>query len=543
MVNRRFIRMLLAIVFALSFWGWLSLYRSEFLEPQHFPGQQDWLLTGDEPAYMMMALAIHRGEGINVRGAVESKAYEVFQSGSLPVRHDNDWTWSNYQARGMSFILDQSERWGNAQILWLPPFYSYWLSPLFSLEQPVRRANALIQAGLLTALATILFFLSLKAGPWTAATTGMALFSGLGGIPIGYYTTQAFPELLTLSCIVAGLVLYAREKRASDLAGDLLCLTALFLTPRSLIAVTLLFLFRIGYSFRSRHWSGLFILLSGSGLYVFSNLLIWGRILPPAAGGLISLLREKSQLADIGWIALGGVGAVTLLIWSVMYAAHTKHRRVVLPSVIAGWSLLAMVAGLGLAPELFSVLAQGVFMQFLSRDMGLLFSNPLSFASLLGCGWLLLRKWDRTALYGLLLFLGYLAVNASFPDYRAGRCPMGRYQVLLNGILIAGLVRALLLYGQGPPAAWLTGPVWLLGCFSLVIAGFLTTHPNFWYRDYHPLFAFKLIQRHYDWLPQWGRPHVIGLSLAWLTLYSLTLLIPVAVTRWVRGRVTVKHLR
>ncbi|MCB1101848.1 MAG: hypothetical protein KDL10_05770, partial [Kiritimatiellae bacterium] len=160
MVNRRFIRMLLAIAFALSFWGWLSLYRSEFLEPQHFPGQQDWLLTGDEPAYMMMALAIHRGEGINVRGAVESKAYEVFQSGSLPVRHDNDWTWSNYQARGMSFVLDQSERWGNAQILWLPPFYSYWLSPLFSLEQPVRRANALIQAGLLTALATILFFLS-----------------------------------------------------------------------------------------------------------------------------------------------------------------------------------------------------------------------------------------------------------------------------------------------------------------------------------------------------------------------------------------------
>lgn len=509
-------------VFVLGFWGWLSGYRTEFLQPHHFPDQQDWLLTGDEPAYLMVGLALHRGEGINVRPVVASGAYTNFQGRTLPVRHDNDWTWSNYQARGMTWVLDRSAAWGDAQILWLPPFYAGWLAPMFGLDAPVRRTNALAQAALLTLMAGLLFAPILRRRPWPeTAAAGMALFAGLGGIPVGYYTTQAFPELLTLSCVLGALLLYAAGRRDTDLAGDLLGLAALFLTPRSLVAIVLLSLFRSGEGLRFRRWEVPVVHLAGWGGYVAANLLIWGRILPPAAGGFLSILRDRTDLAGIVWVAVAGVLAAALVIGSVVLAVRSPRSRILVPSVLGGW-LLLVVGGMAFAaPSLLVLLLQGVFMQVLSRDMGLLFSNPVSFAALIGCVGLLLHRRDRVTLFGLVLLLGYLAVNAGFPDYRAGRCPMGRYQVILNGILIAGLVR----YLGTPGAPWrvlLRGPVWILGIGSLVIAYVLQGHPNYWYRDYHPLFGHDLIQRKYHWLPQWGEDHVVLLSLGWIALYTVT---------------------
>lgn len=525
-------------LFGLVFWFGLAQYRSEFLEPRHFPEQRDWLLTGDEPAYLMMALALHRGEGVNVRGVAESGAYEVFQTRTLPVRHDQDWTWSYYQEQGMETLLDRSDAWGDAQILWMPPFYSAWLSPLFHLDIPVRRAHALVQAGLLTLLACLLLRPALHTGPWTAATVAMALAAGFGGIPVGYYTTQVFPELMTLSCLLGALMLFSLDRRGADAAADLLCVGALLLTPRSLVAIALMSGFRMAVGLRRRRLETVLIHPLGWGIYVAANLVIWGRLLPPAAGGLLSLIREQSHLARVGWIAAGGVAVLALAAGSLVWAARSARPRRNLALAVGGWVGAGLAAGLVLAPGLLHLMAKGVFMQFLSRDMGLFFSNPLSFVSLIACAGLVLHRWDRTTLYGLLLFLGYLAVNASFPDYRAGRCPMGRYQVLLNGLLVAGLVRAL----ATAPDRWrdgLAGPVWLLGAASLVIAGLLAAHPNFWYRDYHPLFAYKLIQRDYGWLPQWGEPHVWALSFGWLGLYALTFAAWFGIRAWrnrVRGR-------
>ncbi len=93
-----------------------------------------WLLTGDEPAYLLLAQAIASGDGLNVRPAHERGSYRDFQSRA--VIGSDQWTWEAYRALGFKPWLDRGKAWGDSQILprlpLFPPSWRRWLRTLAS---------------------------------------------------------------------------------------------------------------------------------------------------------------------------------------------------------------------------------------------------------------------------------------------------------------------------------------------------------------------------------------------------------------------------
>jgi hypothetical protein len=130
----------------------------------------------------------------------------------------------------------------------------------------------------------------------------------------------------------------------------------------------------------------------------------------------------------------------------------------------------------------------------------------------------------------LALFWGVVFVVASFPDFRAGRCPAGRYQVIPGYLLLFPLFR-MMVAERSPWHRRVAWAMYVLGPLSLAMGLKIATHPNYWYRSYHPLFGYATAQPHYELLlpdpEQWT---CVVKAVIWTMLFLAPLFLPDVVT-------------
>lgn len=134
-------------------------------------------------------------------------------------------------------------------------------------------------------------------------------------------------------------------------------------------------------------------------------------------------------------------------------------------------------------------------------------------------------KWWRSKEHRILWWSNMLSIVltliglASFPDWRGGVCPACRYGVLLQWLAIPPLL-VWTKIGLSKLQRVMVGLPLLYGATQTLL---LYNHPNWWYREYNPIFAYPSIQPLYRFLPDLTDLTVrsVGTTVAWSCLFAL----------------------
>ncbi len=338
-----------------------------------------WLLTGDEPGYLLLSQALASGDGLNVGPSHQRGSYLSYQSRA--VIGPDQWTWEFYRSLGFTPWIDRSEAWGDRQVLPRLPLFSAVISPLVARSRQPRWLIGFLQALLVAGMAAVFAGLVAWADPRAGIHSSAALLFVLGSIPIAYYTTQMFPETLTGVLLLSSLALHTRGGRFASLVGNALLVLCLWTTPRVAAGILAASAVLAARGWQERRYVNVGALVFGWLAYVLWNLWVWGSWIVPNQN------------------------------------AGSRNSPAFLP--------------------------EGILRFFLGNDVGLLFLSPVTWVCLVAgiVNLLVLRKHLDLAWAGL--FAGILAAVASFPDVRAGTCPAGRYQVIPAYLLAFPVVRLL----------------------------------------------------------------------------------------------------
>lgn len=362
------------ILFAVSSW-----HRSHLI-----PGGADferaqWLLTGDEPGYLLMAQAFAAGDGLDVGPSHRGGSHLSFQSRA--VLGEEQWTWEYYRSLGFKPWLDRSKSWGSRQVLPRLPLFPAVAAPLVAHSRQPRWLIGFLQALLVAVTAALSVGLVARDHRGAGIHPAAALLFVLGSIPIAYYTTQMFPETLAGALLLLALALHSRGGRSAGLAGNILLILCLWTTPRVAAGILAASAVLAVQAWRERHLANAGALVLGWLSFLLWNLWVWGSLLAP----------NQNQ--------------------------SSRNSLAFLP--------------------------EGTLRFFLGNDVGVFFLSPVTWVCLVAgiVNLLLLRK--HLDLAWAALFTGILAVVASFPDVRAGTCPAGRYQAIPAYLLAFPLVRLL----------------------------------------------------------------------------------------------------
>jgi hypothetical protein len=417
-----------------------------------------WQLTGDEPDYLLLAHAIAAGDGQNVRPAVLRGDHLTFQS--RPVIGPGQWTWETYRSAGFTPWIDRSKSWENQQVPPRLPLFSAMVAPLVGRTDHLRWLVGVLQAVLVVGTAALLAGFAAKDGGGNGIHAAAALFLVLGSLPVAYYTTQMFPEVLAGALLLCAFGWYAHSGRVSGLVGNALLVVALWSTPRvaaGILAATAVLAVR---DWRERRYGDLGVLALGWLAFILGNLWVWGAPMIPNQN------------------------------------PYSRNSLAVLP--------------------------EGTLRFFLGSDVGLLFLSPVTWVCLVAAAVNLLVLRKHVDFVWTALFAGILAVVVTFPDFRAGTCPAGRYQVIPACLLAFPMIRLL----TSDVTAWrqrLVRAMYVLGVPGLAISLIVATRPTYWYRRYYPLLGFEDLQRFGALLPPPRGWAGAGISLAWLGAFSLVL--------------------
>jgi hypothetical protein len=104
------------------------------------------------------------------------------------------------------------------------------------------------------------------------------------------------------------------------------------------------------------------------------------------------------------------------------------------------------------------------------------------------------RWWGILVGVVILVSLFFIAV---FNDWQGGTNPRGRFYVIPQLYGVPLLLVWLKQNRRWAPRALLC----FLGALSVAMLIWLLPHPHWWYRNYHPFFAWEQIQVWYFWLP------------------------------------------
>lgn len=442
---------------ALLLFGLYSLAREQLVPFRADYQRAGWRLTGDEPAYLLTAQAIASGDGENVRHMHEQKVYTNFQSQA--VIGDNQWTWYNYVGLGVPHLLDRSRAWGDKQVIQRPPLIALFAAP-FSLPPTHPRWSILFAQGLVLSLFAALFVVAV--GYVSAGRLALGAFAALaflGGMPIVYYSAQIYPEALTGALLAMSLLLARKPQPAFRALGYLLMFTSLWGSARVIVGIAAVSLIYFWREIRARQYAAGFLLAAGWLAYEGYNLWLWGHVVPP---------NPDSS-----------------------------------------------------SPLTLALLPRGFMMNLLSNDVGLLFLCP---AAVAGLAALVLLLWrhprDPGTLPAVVLFLGVAAVVSCFPNYRAGTCPAGRYQVAQSFLLLVPVL--IFLAVEPADSRWFARvrlALLLWGGISLAMGVRMAGDPRAWFQHYHPLFRLPGIQPYYSILPEfrtfWHRA-----AAAWILVFT-----------------------
>ena len=484
---------------------WLGVFRAELI-PQHANREQQlWLLTGDEPAYLLAAQAFAAGDGLDMGPAQRRQEHLRFYDGDImgPGQFNRAW-----HGLGGDPTSARARWWADKQIKRHAPGFPLLLAPLAGCQQ-FRWTAAVTEALLMCALAALLLWRARTLATTTYAATALAVLCFLGGAPSAFYAAQMYPETSTGVLAVTALTLFTARRRWEHLAGCVLLTVLLWFSPRMLGGV-LLACGILGWSaLRRRDWLELLLLGAGCALFFGFNLFVWDMLLPMSLAGSSKLLALGCGVALVGS--------------ALLYKFMRPRWWLVTLLALGGAAFLALQQ---VSPALtgggpLKHLGQQLLIMFLGNDVGLLFLNPALWLGVVAACWLLCHQRDEAFYLWAALFIGVLVSVAVVPEWRAGTCPAGRYGVIPAYLLLVPVLRVFALASPAWRVRLLTTLV-VLGGVGLVTGWFMAQAPNFWFRDYHPLFGYVRLQRYYDWLPasEHLRPKPI---LLWLLCFSATL--------------------
>ena len=423
--------------------------------------RSDWLLTGDEPAYLLTAQAIASGDGEDVSRVREARTWKRYTPRHVIGRRQ--WTWSDYKRQGCPHLIDRSAAWGETrQVIQRPPLIAVFAAPFALRPSGARRAvlGAHVLFAALAAFALALLAVRSGApGPWAA----WGVVCLLGSMPIVYYTAEIYPEILVGSLAALALMLCRSPRPPLRAAAIALLVVSLWGTGRvvpAVAAVTALLAWR---ELRARNRAAVAVFLAGWAAYLAYNLNLWGHVVPPTPpdGGTLT----------------------------------------------------------------FATFRLGILANFLGNDFGLFLLCPAAVVGAWALAQLVLRHRDDPATWPCLLYACLVAaVVASFSHPRAGTCPAGRYQVAQAfAFLVPILVLCAREPAGSPVRLHLRFLLLTLGIPSLAAGLVVAFHPGWWFARYHPLFKLDALGRLYGALPDfeagsWALPF-----LCWIAFFGLLL--------------------
>ena len=167
-------------------------------------------------------------------------------------------------------------------------------------------------------------------------------------------------------------------------------------------------------------------------------------------------------------------------------------------------------------------MGNGLLRTLFGRDIGLFLLAPIAlWAVVMGIHGCFLAQTRKASVLWLTCFGVSMASFAMYPDFRAGTCPAGRYQVIPAFLCAIPLTFSI---PNGDQRRCLISMV-LPTIISLLVAFVLSNHPDYWFRSYHPIFGFKPLQKYYDLFPSFEK--AISLSaIAKAAIWSILFLIP-----------------
>lgn len=490
-----------------------SFYREHLITRQAGPVERAALLTGDEPHYLLTALALARGEGLNIGPAHAERAFERFQPKRI-FRTDDNFAWSDYRARGFQSFLDKGNQWQDKRYSLFSPLLSLFAAPWFMTPLDPVRWYVLATQGLVLALGLAWILFRLQPDSLKAWGRGLfVLLAGAGTVPVGYYVSQVFPEALSGLLMLLGLSLLQSTRSRSAIGwGAALVSSGIWATPRVLPAVGLLWLWSL-WSRRPERRLECAVVTANLALYAAFCLWLWGNPVAPQASSMLFRL----------WIKLGPVAVLSGLLGLGLLMAigiWQRHR-------LKGKGVYVFVSAVILAfllPPLKKCLIDLVAF-FLTRQIGLLVLNPFMLAGLLAV--VLWHRSDRGDAFQrwFLLFAGAVLAVAFYPDRRAGTCPAGRYQVIAAMLLVYPLLLAAVRGAPDQLRRWWPGAL-VLGSLSLVMSYFSALKPHYWFRNYPAIFGYQPLEKLYPMMPTAAEPRFLLDAAMLLAILLAILLVP-----------------
>ncbi|MBU1418289.1 MAG: hypothetical protein KKD01_10740 [Proteobacteria bacterium] len=153
--------------------------------------RREFLLTGDEPAYLMTAVSIARDGDLNLANNVASKDYQLFQHRSYVGSG-----FQFYNSLSHNRLINQKEQWGDARFMRHRPGTSVLLAPVFFLADHNQRfwSYTIISFCFALFCGFSVYYLSQAVTIPLASVLVLCLLCGLSP-PVYFYVNQAYPEI------------------------------------------------------------------------------------------------------------------------------------------------------------------------------------------------------------------------------------------------------------------------------------------------------------------------------------------------------------
>lgn len=200
-VFRRCRRMVSATVLVLVV-GFVYAYCRTQLVPYHADSERrGFLLTGDEPDYLLTAFSLARDGDIDVANNIRNSDFLMFQS--RPVG-GGDFDFFNRISKGR--IEARRAQWGESRYMQHRPGISMCIAPVFKLAGGDYRwwAYGLISSCLLAFM--VIGFIAASRYGVDCGLAGMVCLGSALAPPVLFYANQVYPEALA-GCLLAGAAL------------------------------------------------------------------------------------------------------------------------------------------------------------------------------------------------------------------------------------------------------------------------------------------------------------------------------------------------